>query len=251
MLRSDRLAARARSNLGRAKRRVRGLLEARGSGRECPLCGWAGGTFLTFGRRPYVQPDAQCPQCGSLERDRLAYVMLKDRLGPEQLTLHSSPEPSLQWWLKSISTSYLSIDLEGTGAMRAMDLTALPLPDESHTLVYCSNVLEHIPDDAAAIREMRRVLKPGSHAVIIVPVQGNTTDEDLTVTDPGERHERYGQFDHVRFYGLDIADRLSAPGFRVTRLEASHIDDDLVERHGLPRPGSRAAMQQMFLCEAV
>jgi SAM-dependent methyltransferase len=178
-------------------------------------------------------------------------MLLKDRLGPGQLTLHCSPEPALQWWLKSISTSYVSMDLEGARAMRAMDLTALPLPDEAYTLVYCSNVLEHIPDDGRAIGEMRRVLKPGAHAVIIVPVQGETTDEDPTVTDPRERHARYGQYDHVRFYGLDIIHRLSAPGFRVTRLDVSQVDEDLVERHGLPRSGSRGAMQKMFLCEAV
>lgn len=247
----DRLPYRARSHIGRAKRRVLGFLKARGSGRECPLCGWTGGRFLAFGQRPYVQLDAQCPQCGSLERDRLAYMLLKDRLGPGQLTLHCSPEPALQWWLKSISTSYVSMDLEGARAMRAMDLTALPLPDEAYTLVYCSNVLEHIPDDGRAIGEMRRVLKRGAQAVIIVPVQGETTDEDPTVTDPRERHARYGQFDHVRFYGSDIIHRLSALGFRVTRLDVSQLDADLVERHGLPRSGSRATMQKMFLCEAV
>jgi SAM-dependent methyltransferase len=251
MLHSDRLGVRARSHVGRAKRRILGFLQARGAGRECPLCGWTGGKFLAFGRRPYVQLNAQCPDCGSLERDRLAYILLKDRLGTGQMTLHSSPEPALQCWLKSISTSYLSIDLEGARAMRAMDLTALPLPDESYTLVYCSNVLEHIPDDARAIGEMRRVLKPGAHAVIIVPVQGETTDEDLAVTDPRERHARYGQSDHVRFYGLDIIHRLNASGFRVTRLDGTELDDGLVERHGLPRSGSRAAMQKMFMCEAV
>lgn len=246
-----RQVAGARSRAGRAKRRIRGLLETRGTGRECPLCGWTGRQFLSFGRRPYVQPDAQCPRCGSLERDRLAYILLKDRIGPGQVTLHSSPEPALQPWLKAISASYLSIDLEGLGAMRAMDLTALSLPDESHTLVYCSNVLEHIPDDASAIGEIRRVLKRGGYAVIVVPVRGDTTDEDWTVTDPQERHRRYGQADHVRFYGLDIIDRLKAPGFLVTRLQVSQLDDELVARHGLARSDSRAALQQTFLCKAV
>lgn len=220
-------------------------------GRECPLCNWTGGRFLAFGRQPYVQPDAQCPRCGSLERDRLAYVMLKDRLGAGQLTLHSSPEPALQPWLRSISSTYLSIDLEGARAMRAMDLTALSLRDGSHTLLYCSNVLEHIPDDSRAMREMRRVLRPGGHAIIVVPVCGDTTDEDPSVTDPEKRHARYGQYDHVRFYGMDIVDRLRTSGFQVTRLDVSQLPDDLVERHGLARVGSRADLQQMFMCEAI
>lgn len=251
MLRLERQVGRARTQLGRAKRRIRGLLEARGSGRECPLCGWIGGKFLPFGQRPYVRADAQCPRCGSVERDRLAYLLLKDRLGPAQLTLHCSPEPALQRWLRSISESYLSIDLEGVRAMRAMDLTALALPDESYTLVYCSNVLEHIPDDASAIGEIRRVLRLGGHAVITVPIGGERTDEDLIVTDRHERLVRYGQGDHVRFYGLDIIDRLSAASFRVTTLDLSQLGDRLIERHGLPQSTSRATMQRAFLCEAV
>lgn len=153
----------------------------------------------------------------------------------------------MQPWLRSLSDKYLSIDLDPAKAGRAMDLTALELPDASQTFVYCSNVLEHIPDDRAAMAEIRRVLKPGGHAAIMVPIRGETTDEDLSVTDPEERLARYTQRDHVRFYGFDIAERLSGLGFEVEILDAADLDPGLVERHAL----SYSTTRQVFFCTSV
>jgi len=44
-------------------------------------------------------------------------------------------------------------------------LTHVPLCSGSVDLVLCSEVLEHIPDDAAATAEIARVLKPGGWLV--------------------------------------------------------------------------------------
>jgi ubiquinone/menaquinone biosynthesis C-methylase UbiE len=46
------------------------------------------------------------------------------------------------------------------------DAQALPFADGSIDFVYSSQVIEHVPDDAAMAREIRRVLKPGGVAVI-------------------------------------------------------------------------------------
>ena len=47
------------------------------------------------------------------------------------------------------------------------DITAAPFPDGSFDLVVCTEVLEHLPDPAAALRELARVC--GGHLLLTVP----------------------------------------------------------------------------------
>ena len=49
------------------------------------------------------------------------------------------------------------------------DIIALPLPDASVDGLLCEVVLEHVPDSAAAIRELHRVLKPGGRIYLTLP----------------------------------------------------------------------------------
>ncbi|MDL2269789.1 class I SAM-dependent methyltransferase [Desulfosarcina sp. OttesenSCG-928-A07] len=57
----------------------------------------------------------------------------------------------------------------GMWSLTTADATALPFPDACFDLVICSEMLEHVPDDHAAVTEMIRVLKPGKHVVASVP----------------------------------------------------------------------------------
>ncbi len=45
----------------------------------------------------------------------------------------------------------------------------IPLPDGSADVVTSFTVLEHVPDEMAALREMRRILRPGGKMIITVP----------------------------------------------------------------------------------
>src|SRR6266516_7466333 len=114
--------------------------------RECPCCGWHGFAFDPYGQLSWHRDDAMCPWCRSLERHRLVYLLMRDELeearerGAGYRTLHVAPELALAKWLKSVSDDYLSIDTNGT-AMTNMDLTALGLPEDSRTLIWCSHVL--------------------------------------------------------------------------------------------------------------
>jgi len=138
--------------------------------------------------------------------------------------LHVAPETCLADKFKK-EYDYLSIDLDGKKAMMAMDLTAMTFDDNSFDAIVCNHVLEHIPNDKKAMKELYRVLKPGGWASLQVPIKGDVTQEDLSVTDPKERLRLYGQEDHVRYYGRDFAERLKDAGFEVSIMPK----DDLLE----------------------
>jgi SAM-dependent methyltransferase len=88
------------------------------------------------------------------------------------------------------------------------DLTALPVPDASVDRVIASEVLEHIPDDAAAFAEIARVLKPGGRMVVTVPRYG---PERICWALSDAYHANEGG--HIRIYRADVLrTRLAAAG---------------------------------------
>jgi SAM-dependent methyltransferase len=210
----------------------------RGDRVECPCCGgrWRG--FLPGGldRRP----NARCPGCGALERHRLVWLWLRretDLLTAKHRVLVVAPEAFLQDALRSHpGIDYLSVDLGSPLAMRHMDITRMDLPDASFDALFCSHVLEHIPDDRAAMRELRRVLRPGGWAVLQTPIDASrdVTYEDASIVTPGARRVAFGQDDHVRIYGADFFDRLRECGWTVDRIPyATTLGVEAARRFGL------------------
>ena len=141
--------------------------------------------------------------------------------------LHVAPEPSLARRFRKMF-DYLSVDFDGSKAMKAADVTKLGFPNDTFDAIVCNHVLEHVPQDRWAMSELFRVLKPGGWASLQVPRTELQTDEDSTVVDPQERVRRFGQDDHVRIYGRDYFDRLRQAGFRVTvyRLKDCMTEDE-------------------------
>lgn len=60
----------------------------------------------------------------------------------------------------------------GTGMGVRGDALRLPFPDGAFDKVICAEVLEHLPDDASAMAELARVLRPGGTLAISVPRYG-------------------------------------------------------------------------------
>lgn len=58
---------------------------------------------------------------------------------------------------------------KGFGVVRKGDITSMPFEDASFSLVLATDVIEHVDDDARALAEIRRVLRPGRSALITVP----------------------------------------------------------------------------------
>jgi SAM-dependent methyltransferase len=135
--------------------------------------------------------------------------------------LHVAPEALLETrFRKQLGAGYLSADFLQPADVK-MDITDIQYPEDSFDVVYCSHVLEHVPDDRQAMRELCRVLKPSGWAILLVPVTVDSTIEDPTITDPQERLRLFGQDDHVRRYGPDFVDRLREAGFNVTTTSAA------------------------------
>ncbi|MEA3471352.1 MAG: class I SAM-dependent methyltransferase, partial [Thermodesulfobacteriota bacterium] len=57
----------------------------------------------------------------------------------------------------------------GSWLVARSDITHIPFEDESFDIVICSEVLEHIPEQKRAAREIIRVLKTGKSLIVSVP----------------------------------------------------------------------------------
>jgi SAM-dependent methyltransferase len=215
---------------------------------ECPICSLIVDAFDPGGHVEHPRPDSACPQCGSLERHRAIWLALRDHTPlfdePTRM-LHVAPDRALAPRLRALPhVDYLSADLDGARGDVEMDITCIELPDDSFDLILASHVLEHIPDDVAAMRELRRVLRPGGVAILAVPYRGDETQEDLSITDPDERRRRYGQHDHVRQYGRDgvFLDRLRSAGFEVSVDRLERFEGASKRRYRV------RSMEPVFLC---
>lgn len=224
-------------------RAARTRLRERGDAVQCPVCGGRFARFLPYGGRD----GALCPGCGCAERHRLLWLWLaeEDRLRGRMLAF--GPDDATEARLRGRpGLDYVSADIDGTQAMVAADLTALPFDDASFDSVLCSHVLEHVADEAAALRELRRVLKPGGWAAIMLPVDRSvpTTFEDPTAVTRQQREQRFGHPEHVRLYGADVAQRLGADAV-VDPLQRFGAERE--RRHGLRRQ-DRFGPDEVYLC---
>jgi hypothetical protein len=217
-----------------------------GAARQCVVCGSGLRSFLPFGDPP--RPEAMCPVCGALERHRMIWLYLERRTdlldGRPKGMLHFAPERPIRRRLRHIPhLDYVTADLDSQLADLAMDITDIQFPDDAFDVIYCSHVLEHVPDDQRAMRELRRVLAPCGWAILQVPIRGLRTEEDPQVKSPEERRRLYGQADHVRQYGADYRDRLIDAGFAVEREDfVGSLSEAERSRWGLP-PGD-----DVFFC---
>ena len=199
---------------------VEALRRANPGALHCTVCGAVKKSFRTGGVGK-ARPHAKCPKCGSLERHRLFWLHLFDQIWPhlpdrKKDILHIAPEPFFVENLKyRPDVNYVSGDLMMSASMAKMDLTNIQFWDEQFDLIICSHVLEHIPNDMAAMNEMTRVLRPGGVLLVMVPTYGEKTYENFSITLPEERNKHFGQDDHVRKYGRDIKARLEKTGLRV------------------------------------
>lgn len=207
-----------------------------------PIDGRGYKRFFPYGYGDTQRENALGPGTNSLERHRLLWLYLKeetDFLTKKRKVLHIAPEQCFYGRFKKLKNlNYTTADLFSPLADIKLDVQDIPLPDEIFDTVFCNHVLEHVDDDKKAMREIHRILKPGGMAIMQVPLNPNmeNTIEDPSITDPEERHRLFGQYDHVRMYGLDYPERLKEAGFKVEVIDYSKkISEEMFEKYALPK----------------
>jgi hypothetical protein len=212
----------------------------RGNRVVCPICEGSWRAFLPFGVGGRLRRGALCPGCGSLERDRAAWLHFQspeERLHSGTRILHVAPERCLEPRLRRLlGPRYVTGDLLRDDVDRKLSIENLPFEDHEFDAIVCNHVLEHVLDDRRALRELHRVLVSGGWALLQVPlVEGLAqTQEDPSVSTARERRRRFGQHDHVRAYGKDYVDRLRDAGFEPELIDVKqrHTGSDIA-RWGL------------------
>ncbi len=206
---------------------------------ECPVCGWRGHDFLMLDCGEFVVSHVICPRCQGQERHRLMHLYLTRRdpdfarrQGP---ALHFAPEPHIRSMvdsnagLRCFSTDWLigAISAHAQTAFQS-DIQRLAARDDAFEAVFCLHVLEHIPDDRQAVRELHRVLSKGGVAYVMVPfMMGWPKTVEFGAPDPAI-------FDHVRGYSpADFRDRL-APFAYEEIVAPDFLSKEEIRRYRIP-----------------
>jgi len=232
----------------------------------CPVCEAKVSSFLPLPEFflenqqkygfPYPSDEAEtcneaaylCPLCGASDRDRLYALFLGDYIAslesvcPIQI-VDFAPSEALSAFIRRLIKSsgkdvrYRTADLLAENVDDQVDIADLrSYENDQFAFFICSHVLEHVPDDKKALRELHRILKPGGKGILMVPIilSIGEIDEAPEVNDEEERWRRFGQFDHVRLYSKSgFLARVRDAGFEVNELGKEFFDEELFKRTGI------------------
>lgn len=215
-------------------------LALRGNKYTDPIDGRGYRKFLSYGYKT-TRDNVLAPGTFSLERHRLLWLYLQretDFFEKPRKVLHVAPEQAfLKRFKKLEHLDYNTLDIESPIADIIADLTDLPFVENTFDMIICNHVLEHIPKDKLAMSEIYRVLKPGGMAILQVPYDAKreVSYSDDSITDPKQRAKIFGQYDHVRIYGMDYFETLAGIGFKVKKEDfIKKFSSEEIEKYRLP-----------------
>jgi Methyltransferase domain len=213
---------------------------------RCPIC--KSGEFLAFNGRD----NARCKSCQAMERTRLLWMILEKHglFRPGLRVMHVAPElPLAKRYSELLDERYFACDVNAARyastftTIRPLDLCAdlVKLPSRVFDIIIHSHVLEHLrcaPE--AVMREFERLLAPGGHHFLSVPVSSEETREDLSdELSDAERSMLFGQADHMRVFGRSDLPRMLDEVWG--KQERHHIEpielfgDEALERAAIPK----------------
>jgi len=211
----------------------------------CPICKSA--KFLAFNSRE----NARCANCHAMERTRLLWLILEEQglFRPGLRVMHVAPElPLAKRYSELLNERYFACDADAARytshftTIREIDLCRdlAKLPSRCFDLILHSHVLEHVRcDPEGVLAEFERLLVPGGHHFLSVPVSGDATREDMSddLSD-AERSMLFGQHDHMRIFGRRdlpaMLDRVWGTNGRHHIEPLELFDEDILRRAAVP-----------------
>lgn len=173
----------------------------------CVLCKSYFLKFVSFNNRP----NAGCPNCKTAERHRLLGYYIENNISKGNLIIyHLTPEEHLRKIMSTFAKEYICENVTDK-------IDCSIYPDQRFNLIIASHILDHLQNDLNVLNEFFRILMPSGKLIIMSPQNFNSTitDEDTTITNPVDREKKYGQFDRIRMYGLDLSKKLRQAHFFV------------------------------------
>ncbi|TWI06259.1 methyltransferase family protein [Luteimonas cucumeris] len=231
---------------------------------KCSLCGrhtdfvWADGATALNG---CFRESLCCRLCYANSRQRAAAAVLFDQLDAASARIYLTEQASpfclqlrrrvpgtvgsefISSWRQRLRLSAWLLRHGQAPGLRHQDITRLSFRDGDFDAVLSMEVLEHVPDYPAALRELGRVLKPGAALVLTVPFYANSA-ETTTLA----RIDASGRIEHLQppeyhgdplgggvlcyhHFGWDLLDAIRAAGF--SEAEAWRLCDPA---QGWPEP---------------
>jgi predicted SAM-dependent methyltransferase len=204
-----------------------------------PIDGKSFRKFLPYGYEN-SREGVLSPSTLSLERHRLLWLYLQQEtnfFNANLKVLHFAPEQAFHKRFQKLKNiEYTTTDLNSPIADIKADICNLPFENNSYDVILCNHVLEHIPNDTKAMKELYRVLKPSGWGIFQIPqdLDRENTFEDNSITDKKERAKIFGQYDHVRIYGRDYFNKLREIGFKVEEVDyTTKLGKAAVEKYRL------------------
>jgi SAM-dependent methyltransferase len=148
----------------------------------------------------------------------------------------SSRGPLVDWLRRRAGRLTVSEWFDGAapgqvvGGVMCQDVQRLTFAPGSFDVCTSTEVYEHVPDDARAFAEVRRVLRPGGRLVFSVPIADAPATVERAVLEGGavrhleppeyhgDRLRGPGRVLAFRTYGRDVEDRVAAAGFHDVRI---------------------------------
>jgi predicted SAM-dependent methyltransferase len=173
-----------------------------------------------------------CPHCGSVPRLRLiaAWLSREKKNLVSKDVLMVAPEKLIMRLFDGFGWHYTTTDLFDESVDVKADIQATPFRDNSWSLILCNHVLEHVDDYRRALRELYRILNKGGTLELTVPLDNNLehTYENKSITTREGRVENFGQWDHIRVFGLDFREAILEAGFDLTVVSGEDFSGEIV-----------------------